>query len=122
MHFKKGELTLMYNSKNPRDTKVLTTARVITEKINKQDLCEVDVSATLFEYFVENLGGDPKLLMNKSLPYYQENLKGGQYSVKMWFEALRKMPDLLLAPLATYNGKVIICNTPNDILKLNQRA
>lgn len=122
MHLKKNEVTILYDSQNTRDAKTVTTALSISDKINKQDLRTVDVSATLFEFFVEKLGGDPKIIINKSLPYYQENLKGGAYSVKMWLEALKKKPELLLAPVAFCNDKIVICNTPNDVLKLNQRA
>lgn len=118
MYFKKDELTILYNSQNPRDVKTLAYARTITEKINKQDLNSVDVSATLFRMMVEKLGGDAKTLINKSLPYYQQNLRGNEYAPKMWFLAMKKMPDLLKAPVAFYKDRVVICDTPTDILKL----
>lgn len=119
MHFKKDELTLLYNSNNPRDMKTLALAKTIASKINKQDINDVEVSATLFEVAVEALGGNPKILINKSLPYYQENLRGTEYSVLMWFRTLKKMPELLKAPIAFYKDRVVLCETPTDILKVN---
>ena len=122
MHFNKGELTILYNSQNPRDVKTLIVALTITDKINKQDLNSVNVSATLFRMMVEKLGGDPKILVNKAVPYYQQNLRGHEYMPKMWFLAMKKMPELLKAPVAVYKDRIVICDTPTDILKLKQQA
>jgi arsenate reductase len=119
MHFKKDELTLLYNSHNPRDMKTLAMAKTISLKINMQDINDVDVSATLFEVAVEALGGDPKMLINKSLPYYQQSLRGTEYSILMWFRTIKKMPELLKAPIAFYKDRVVLCETPTDILKVN---
>ena len=118
MHYKKDELTLLYNSANSRDIKTLAYAKTITSKINKQDVNSVTVSATLFKVMVDKLGGDPKALINKSLPYYQKNLRGHEYKPKMWLLAIKEMPELLAAPVALYHDKVMICNSPTDILKV----
>ncbi len=118
MHFKKDELTLLYNSQNPRDVKTLAMASTMGIKVNKQDVNSVDVSATLFELAVKSLGCDPKLLVNKSLPHYQNNLRGSEFNARMWFETIKSIPDLLLAPVAFYKDRVVLCTTPTDILKL----
>ncbi len=122
MHLKKDELTLLFNSQNPRDVKTLVMATAMGLKVNKQDVNNVDVSATLFELAVEKLGGDPKLLVNKSTPYYQANLKGQEYNALMWFRTIKKMPELLLAPIAFYKEKVVLCNSPNDVLKVTTKV
>ena len=122
MHYKKDELTLLYNSRNPRDIKTLAYASTITPKINRQDVNSVEVSATLFKLMVEKLGGDPKVLINKSSPYYQENLKGGVHQPKTWLLAIKKMPDLLVAPVALYRDRAVICPSPTDVLKVLKAA
>ncbi len=118
MHLKKDEITLLYNSERSRDRQVLAYARTITDKINKQDLCSANVSSTLFELMVEMLGEKAKNILNKAHPYYQNELRGSELSVRMWFLALKKNPDLLKAPVAIYKGRYIICDTPTDILKI----
>jgi arsenate reductase len=118
MHYKKDELTLLYNSANPRDIKTLAYAKTITTKINKQDVNSVTVSATLSKVMVDKLGGDPKVLINKSLRYYQQQLRGHDYKPKMWLLAIKKMPELLTAPVALYRNRVVVCNSPTDILKV----
>ena len=118
MHYKKDELTLLYNSKLARDIKTLAYANTITSKINRQDVNSVEVSATLFKVMVDKLGGDPKVMINKSVPYYQKNLRGQEYPPKNWLQAIKKMPELLIAPVALYKDRAVICNSPTDILKV----
>ena len=117
MHLKKDELTILYNSQNARDRNTVTYARTVTSKINKQDINSVDVSATFFRLIFDKLG-DVKKIINKSNPYYQNTLKGSELAPKMWFMALKKRPELLKAPVAYYKDKIVICNTPTDILKI----
>ena len=117
MHLKKDELTILYNSNRDRDKNTVTYAKTITGKINKQDLNSVNVSATLFRMIFERLG-DVKQVVNKADPYYQENLRGAELAPKMWFEVLKKRPELLKAPVVFYKDNIVICNTPTDVLKV----
>ena len=121
MHLRKDELTILYNSQKARDKNTIAYARTITSKINKQDLNNVDVSATLFRLIFEKFG-DVKTVVNKSDPYYQQNLKGSVLAPKMWFMAMKKRPELLKAPVAFYKDKIMVCNTPTDILKITNAA
>ena len=118
MHLSSKELTILYNKENERDRKTLSYAHTITQKINKQELNSVRISGTLFQVFVNTLEKDPKKLINKADPYYQKNIRGRNFSVNAWFKMLRKHPNLLKAPLAMYENKAVVCNTPTDILKL----
>ena len=119
MHLKSNELTILYNEGNVRDKKTLSYAYTITNKINKQELSSVKVSSTLFQVFVDKLNEDPKRLINKADPYYQENIRGKNFSITEWFDVLINHPNLLKAPLAMYRNKAVICNTPTDILRLS---
>jgi arsenate reductase len=119
MHLDSNELTILYNQGNERDKKTLIYAYTITNKINKQELSSVRVSSTLFQVFVNKLNEDPKSLINKSDPYYQEHIRGKNFSTNGWFDILTNHPNLLKAPLAMYHNKAIVCNTPTDILRLS---
>lgn len=119
MHLSSRELTILYNERNERDKKTLSYAYTITDKINKQELNSVKVSSTLFQVFVNKLNEDPKKLINKADPYYQEFVRGKNFSASEWFDLLSNHPNLLKAPLAMYQNKAVICNTPTDILRLS---
>lgn len=119
MHLDSKELTIVYNEGNERDKKTLSYAYTITDKINKQELNSVKVSSTLFQVIVTKLNLEPKTLINKADPYYQENIRGKNFSIKEWFDVIINRPSLLKAPLAMYHDKAVICNTPTDILRLS---
>lgn len=122
MHLKKDELTFLYDSNNTRDLKTLAFASSISNKINKQDLRSGDVSATLFRMMIDRLGGEVKTVINKSVPFYQSDLRDSELSSRMWLSILKQKPELLKAPIAMCKDRIIVCNTPTDIYKLNTEA
>lgn len=120
MHFNHNELVLIYNAKDPKGKRVLAYASALSPRINRQDLCSVNVSATLFEKAVVNLGVSPKELINRADHQYQEKWRGTQLSTRNWFELLKRQPEMLRAPIAMYKGKTVLCDSEADILKLTR--
>ena len=119
MHYNKSELTIIYNSKKTLDKKTLAIAQGICSKINKQDLNEVRLSSTLFRLAVENLGINAKDIMDKSNVLYQESIKGTDPDIDSSYYMIINNPELLRCPIALFRGKVILCNTPTDVLKVS---
>lgn len=119
MHIDTDELVLLFNEQSPKDKQTLAYAHTITSKINKQELNSVRVSSTLFEIMLTKLGVEGKDVINKAAPMYQETMRGKDMTHEEWFHVLMKHPELLRGAIAMYKGKVVLCNTPTDILKLN---
>ncbi len=123
MHLDPKELSLIYDGNSSKGKQTLAYAMTITDRVNKQDLNSVRVSSTLFEIMLTGLGVEGKAVINKASPLYQETMRGRDLSYEEWFSILRKHPYLLKAPIAMYKGKVVLCNTPTDVLKvLNVRT
>jgi arsenate reductase len=118
MHYKKSELTLIYNSKMSLDKKTLAIAQGISSQINKQDLNQVRLSSTLFRLAVEKLGVNAKDIMDKSNDLYQESIKGRDPDIDSAYYMISNNPELLRCPIALFGNKAVLCNTPTDILKI----
>ena len=118
MYLNRNELTLVYNQNNEKDRKTLAYASIITSKINRQEINSVRISDTLFYIILDKLKRNGKSVINKSDPYYQLHYRGRDLEAQEWLELLRKRPDMLRSPIALYREKVIICNTPTDVLKV----
>lgn len=118
MHLNSEEITLIYNSENEKDKKTLAYAMSLNRKINKQDISCVRVSDTLFELMMDRLHTAGKSVFNRADPFYQEHMQGRELSNSEYLEYLKRRPDLLGAPVAMYRGKVVLCNTPTDVLKI----
>ena len=119
MHYKRSELTIIFNSSKSLDKKTLAIAQGISSTINKQDLREVRLSNTLFRMALEKLGIHPKDIMDKSNPLYQEAIKGRDPDIDAAYYMIVNNPALLRCPIALYEDKVVLCNTPTDLLKLS---
>ena len=118
MYLNQNEITILCNGQDEKSRKTLVYASTLGKRINKQDLCEVRVSDTLFEVMMETLHAEGKSVFNKAHPFYQENIKGKELSNSDYLEYLKRMPDLLKGPVAMYHNRVVVCNTPTDILKV----
>jgi len=118
MYYNKNEITLLYNKNRELDRKTLAMAHTLRKHINKQEINTVHVSETLFYFLLDKLGCDPKEIIDKSQPYYQNELKDMDLDKEAWFEIIMHHPELLRAPIAVYHDKAIICKASNDILYL----
>ena len=56
--------------------------------------------------------------MDKSNSHYQDAIKGRDPDIDSAYYMIVNNPDLLRCPIALYDGKVVLCNTPTDLLKL----
>jgi arsenate reductase (glutaredoxin) len=68
------------------------------------------------------LGLKPKELMDRAHPDYQEKIAGNTFTMNGYLEVLMHYPHLLKGPIAIYNGKAVLCQTPTDIFKLGISA
>ena len=118
MHYEKSELTIIYNSNKSIDKKTLAIAQGISNNINRQDINEVRLSNTLFRLAVQKLNIQAKDIMDKSIPYYQENIKGRDPDIDSAYYMIMNNPRLLKSPIALFRGKVVFCSTPSDVLKV----
>ncbi len=119
MHLNKNELTLLYNGNLQKSKQTLAIARSLSNKINRQDICSVNVSRNLFCIMLGKLGIDAKDIVNKSNKYYQSELRGKTFRTSEWFHIIKNNPELLINPIVMFREKVIVCTTPTDILKIN---
>ncbi|NRA10390.1 MAG: hypothetical protein HRT57_00375 [Crocinitomicaceae bacterium] len=118
MHFKKNELTIVYNGNHYKSKQTLGIARSLVRKINVQDITNHQISVNLFCTLLSRTSVSPKQLINKADPYYQQELKNRQFTDEGWFYILKNNPHLLINPLVFYKDKGGICLTPTDILKI----
>lgn len=121
MYYDKNNLILLYNGNREKDRKTLAMALSITTHVDKQELNSVRFSETLFCKMLDKLGVEPKSILNKSLPVYQEQFRGRDLTSTDWYNAIRRYPDLLLSPIAMFKDKAVICNTPTDVYKVLNR-
>ena len=120
MQLHPNELTIIYDPALPTAKKLRAMAYSITNNVNEIDYTRTRISTTVWKEILYMLGNDPKSLLNKAHPDYQAKVKGNSFTMNGWLDILSNYPHLLRAPIVVTQGKAILCDNCNDILKLGK--
>ena len=113
-----NELTLVYDPRTASGKKIKALAYSISKNVNEIDFTTTRLTTTLWKEIVQMLGNDPKSLLNKSSATYKEKVSGNVFTMHGYMNILLNSPELLRGPIAITHGKALLCENPNDILKL----
>jgi arsenate reductase len=114
------EILIYYNPDSNSDLKTVAFAQSITPFVKSYTYQQAPISNLRWEQIFQAIGMPPKELLDKSDPYYQENIRGHEFDDDGWMKILRHNPQLIKAPIAIRGDKVILCQSPKDIYKLTE--
>ncbi len=114
------EIQIYYNSSLSSHRSCVAHAQSLSSSIKTYDFAKTPSNSTSWRQILKSLDIHPKDLLDKSLPYYREHIKGRDFNMTGWLEIIRKNPTLLRAPIAMRGDKAIFCERPTDIYKLTQ--
>ncbi|MBL7856522.1 MAG: glutaredoxin [Cyclobacteriaceae bacterium] len=120
MQFHPNEIFLLYNPASSSGKQTRALAKSMNSHVNEVDALHEKLGPTYWKEVVNMLGLEPKELLDRSHPEYQAKVAGNTYTMNGWLDVLMHNPHLLKAPIAIYNGKAILCQQPNDVLKLEK--
>src|SRR5210317_2052200 len=113
-----SEIQLYVKPNCSKSKKALAYAKSISSRVNTIELVRTNNTGTVWRNILAKLDKSSKELMDKSLPYYQANVKGREFEDRDWTNLLMKNLDLLRSPIAVRGDKAIILDNPTDIYKL----
>lgn len=119
MHQKNNPLeTILYLDTNcSKSKKVLAYAQARNNNLMVKDWNKDPFTTTMWKELLIKLNMSPKELMDKSLPYYQEHIKGKNYKEEDWLNILKKSPFLLKGPIVIEGENAILCDNASHIFK-----
>jgi arsenate reductase len=115
---KKTEITLYYNPGCSKAKKAIAYAHSIANSVFAVEYRSSARTGTIWENVLKQLKLTPKELMDKSKPYYQQNIRGRDFDERDWLSVLMMNPDLIRSPIAIRGNKAMILDNPTDIYKL----
>lgn len=118
MQFHPNELFLLYNPQSGRGKQTKAMALDVCSNINEIDALHEKLIPTYWREVITMLGMSPSELLDKSHPDYAFKVGESTYTMEGWLEVLARNPQLLKGPIAIFNKRAILCETPTDILKL----
>lgn len=108
---------LFYNGNDSLGKKTRAYAETMGGRINLQDLSRSCLSSTTLRVILDALQLSAKDIMNKAAPEYQAQLRGKELDDEGWLNVLKKNPQLIKWPIVFQQGRVYLCQTPNDVFK-----
>ncbi len=115
----KREIQIYYNPESRTHRSTLAHAKSVAKYIKSYAFHQTPSTGTSWQQILKALDlDDPKMLLNKADPYYQNNLRGREFDEESWIKIIQNNSNLIKAPIAMRGNRAIICKTPTDILKL----
>ena len=112
------ELLIYYNPSSSSDRKTLAYAKSTGSKVKSYEHSKSPSTSTSWKMILKALNKHPKDLLNKAHPYYQDKVKGKDFTMTGWLDVLKRNPDMIKYPIALKGSKAILCSTPTDVLRL----
>jgi arsenate reductase len=112
------EILIYYNPDSSNDRKTVAHAQSLAPHVRTYAYEKAPSTGTSWQQILDALSMHPKELMNKSHPYYQQNIRGREFDDQDWLNVIKFNPTLLKAPIAMRGDKAVLCTTATDIYKL----
>jgi arsenate reductase len=113
-----SEIQLYLKSDCSKSKKVLAYAKSMSNNINAINIEQTKGTGTIWQTILSKLDKSPKELLDKSKPYYQENIRGRDFEMRDWTYLLMNNPDLVRGPIAIRGDKAMLIDNPTDIYKI----
>ncbi|MFY0643792.1 MAG: glutaredoxin [Bacteroidia bacterium] len=113
-----SEIQIYFSKNDSKSKKAVAYAKSISDKVQTIDIQRTVGTGTIWRSILAKLDKSPKDLLDKSNPYYQENIRGRDFEERDWIYLLMHNPDLVRSPIAIRGTRAIILDNPTDIYKL----
>ena len=114
------EIVIIYDSSSTLARQTLAYARTLSPHIKEWEYQKTPFTTTIWKQLLFQLNMEPKELLDKSHPYYQQNIKGRSYDDEGWLYILKNNTYLIKSPIVVKGKKAILCTNPTQIFSLLQ--
>jgi arsenate reductase len=112
------EISILHNPACSKAKKAYAYAQSISRSVSFYEFGQAATTPTQWRQLLEKLGKSPKEILDKSLPYYQANIRGREFEEEDWLQVLINNPSLIRSPIVTRGDKAILLDNPTDIYKI----
>ena len=113
-----GEIIIYYNKDSSSDRKTVAYAQSTGSQIISYTHDKAPSTSTGWNKILNNLNMQPKQILNKAHPEYQEKFRGKEFNNRDWMSVIQKNPHLIKAPIAMKGNRAVLCINPTDIYRL----
>ncbi|MEM6842563.1 MAG: ArsC/Spx/MgsR family protein [Bacteroidota bacterium] len=119
MEWNPKEVDLIYNFNLQGDREALVYAQQIAQHVNETDISKTPLTERQMAQLLDNLGVEVDDVIDRRAEIYQQKYENAKMSKEDWLEVLKHNPELLRTPIGILGNRAVICENPNDLLKLD---
>ncbi|MEX0967488.1 MAG: ArsC/Spx/MgsR family protein [Bacteroidia bacterium] len=118
MKLRNNHLMIYYDPSSSLGRKTLAYAHTLTRHVQAVEYHKNPFTGRIWKDLLFMLQLQPKELLNKAHPLYQQKVRGWEVQEDDWLNVLIHNPDLIKGPIVVKGEKAILCSSPTDVLKL----
>ncbi|MGB3586656.1 MAG: ArsC/Spx/MgsR family protein [Tunicatimonas sp.] len=119
MEWNPKEVVIIYNFEERGNREALAYAKQIAQHVNEIDISKTPLNERQMAQLLDNLGVSVEDVIDRRADIYKDKYDDVNLSVEDWLQAIRHNPELLRTPIGILGNRAIICESPGDMLKLD---
>ena len=112
------QISILFHKNCSKGKKALAYAKSMSSSVVSYNYESLKFTPTQWEQILKNMGKSPKQILDKSQPYYQQNIRGRDFIEEDWLDLLVKNPQVIRSPIVTRGSRSVLLDNPTDIYKL----
>ena len=112
------QITLFYDANSSIAKQTLAFAKAEGFAIREIDILKTPLTGTQIVELANDLKLKVKDFINQEHPAYISKFEPHELSTDDWLKMIQKNPEIMKQPIALRGDKIILVETPTDILKI----
>lgn len=119
MEWNPKEVVIIYNFKVQGNREALAYAKQIAQNVNEIDISKNPLTERQLAELLDRLGVGIADIIDQRSELYKEKYKDVDMEEADWLGVIKRNPELMRTPIGILGDKAVICESPNDMLKLD---
>lgn len=118
MKTRANEILIMYDAASTKARQTLALVHTLSQHVQEWDFSNKPLTATQWKALLDQLDLEPKQLLDKSIPYYQEHIRGREFDDEGWLNVIRRNTHLIMGPIVVHGNRAVLCKTPTAVFSV----
>ena len=119
MEWNPKEVTIIYNFEDRQGREAVAYGKEIAENVREVDISKDPLTERQMAELLMKLDLKVEDIIDRTSTIYQDKYEGADMEEQDWLGVLKRNPDLMKTPIGILGNRAVICENPNDILKLD---
>ena len=119
MEWNPKEVTIIYNFEDRQGREAVAYGKEIAENVREVDISKDPLTERQMAELLMKLDLKVEDIIDRTSAIYQDKYEGADMEEQDWLGVLKRNPELMKTPIGILGNRAVICENPNDILKLD---